>query len=850
MKWLNLTNMRNLGRAYNNAINKYLTFMVPNKVDTGVARGAGVNTYTRASTSYGQNADGDWIPYSNNVPVLDLLSNRGLLVEPPAVNVFSNSAAPATQTISLTTANAGAWTTTVFGDGTITITAGTGTATNLGTVNRYTPRTITVTGAGTFVFTLSGGTPTCVNVENSTYGTSPLVGAGSTTSRAQAYNLYQSAGNIIGATGTIILEVFPFTPALAFQPIISSYNGTTGGSPVQINNGVLTLYDGTANKPISASNMDVVSYRVAVRWNGAVCSGFVKGVQVDQAFDGDLSLNSSFGIGCNISGTGSFNGFIKLVSFYNTLLSNEECVRRTLYVEPFNYYVNSVSGSDAANGLTPATAFQTISKLKTVATSNNLKIGLAKGSYWREELDLSVYTGVAVGSYGRFGTAPSLDGADVITGWAKTGGYTNVYDKSLTGLAVQQHQTVWENGVKLVRVASIAACDATAGSFYVTDTFTNGGAYSVYVNATGSGNPNVNGKTYECAQRLYSVFLGDSGIIDGIRGGRQAHNDGSLKVSLDSTISNCVAYGGYQHNFFINTGTVNKCYAYDCEIGYDFVGISTGSSVGKSVTFSNCIAFHDTSCTGPGFFLHGETYSSATYLNNKVYNHANGIDVSGFRGTITITDLEFEQVGAFPTGRAVSLASTEALGGIASINKLRSSITGTDGIVYAYGTLAGDTINVYDSELSVAGASLTVRNGAGTMNIDQCTFNCAGGGAYGPYDDFGAINMSRTILTGTGLVNGINTEVGSKIGRFSNNVFFGMTNFRYKGSTYDFATWKSIVGDTTSVLQDPLLNSNPDTAGDFSVNGASPAISRQAGVQTAMGNWTNWPVVITDIKNK
>ena len=67
MKYLNLTNMRNMG-GYMSSLNKFLTFFAPNKVDTGVARGVGVNTYTRASGAYIPDFEGRLVYVQPNCP--------------------------------------------------------------------------------------------------------------------------------------------------------------------------------------------------------------------------------------------------------------------------------------------------------------------------------------------------------------------------------------------------------------------------------------------------------------------------------------------------------------------------------------------------------------------------------------------------------------------------------------------------------------------------------------------------------------------------------------------------------------------------------------------------------------
>lgn len=61
-------------------------------------------------------------------------------------------------------------------------------------------------------------------------------------------------------------------------------------------------------------------------------------------------------------------------------------------------YVDSISGSDANDGLTPETALASLSAAQTAALAhgNGASIGLARGSHWREELDLTAIGGAVV----------------------------------------------------------------------------------------------------------------------------------------------------------------------------------------------------------------------------------------------------------------------------------------------------------------------------------------------------------------------------------------------------------------------------------------------------------------------
>ena len=87
----------------------------------------------------------------------------------------------------------------------------------------------------------------------------------------------------------------------------------------------------------------------------------------------------------------------------------------------FDFHVDSVNGSNTADGLTPATAWQTLAKATTSATLGpGARIGLARGSLFRETWNWPASTGtesapVVCGAYGA-GAKPRISGANVVAG--------------------------------------------------------------------------------------------------------------------------------------------------------------------------------------------------------------------------------------------------------------------------------------------------------------------------------------------------------------------------------------------------------------------------------------------------
>jgi hypothetical protein len=130
------------------------------------------------NTENGNTVDGNYIVTE---AVGSAIGTAPVIVHhPAATNVFLNSDAPATQDITLAV---GDWTLSVHGSGTVTSSAGTATGTGYGAATEGSDNTINITVEGTVTFTVSGGTPDYVQVENRTFSTPPIVTGGASASR-------------------------------------------------------------------------------------------------------------------------------------------------------------------------------------------------------------------------------------------------------------------------------------------------------------------------------------------------------------------------------------------------------------------------------------------------------------------------------------------------------------------------------------------------------------------------------------------------------------------------------------------------------------------------------------------
>lgn len=129
------------------------------------------------------------------------------------------------------------------------------------------------------------------------------------------------------------------------------------------------------------------------------------------------------------------------------------------------YYVDAVSGNDTTGDGSSGNPWQTIAKLYASWANNDTGI-LRAGKYWAMTSTTNK-TGVTLrGADGETAILKSSYTWAADT-WAKTAGYTNVYD---TAWIHPAPQSVWNDTTRLTSVANAATCDSTANSFYADTT--------------------------------------------------------------------------------------------------------------------------------------------------------------------------------------------------------------------------------------------------------------------------------------------------------------------------------------------------------------------------------------------
>lgn len=314
------------------------------------------------------------------------------------------------------------------------------------------------------------------------------------------------------------------------------------------------------------------------------------------------------------------------------------------------YAVDQVNGNDSNSGRTPFAAKKTIAALP--ALSAGMRIGLMRGSTWREQIGAynSNVSNVVVRGIGA-GALPILDAADTITsGWSKTAGKTNVYQVTVniaSGLTC--YPSLWEDGVRLRWKSSTTLVDGTAGTYYVATTAAGDTTATIYVHATGSGDPAGNGKVYEYSARhaglvntcstAAAVGTADGWDVRDVHAKRHLMNDGALTVN--GNLYRCLGEDGVKHEIYVALGgNATDCIAWkhdwqDRDSHTMFVAFAT-SGAGKSTTFTRCIAAGEAS-----------KFATTAILSQSLhgfYSHTAGSDSST---AVTMVDCSAYRVKHF-----------------------------------------------------------------------------------------------------------------------------------------------------------------------------------------------------------
>jgi hypothetical protein len=395
-------------------------------------------------------------------------------------------------------------------------------------------------------------------------------------------------------------------------------------------------------------------------------------------------------------------------------------------------WVSSVSGDDGNSGLARELAKATIAGGEAVWAAGATMM-LEKGSEWRELLT-PPGNNCTITAYGT-GEAPILNASDIITagGFTKTGGYTNVYQATITpSWTGNDFLNAFEDDAYLTRQTSIANVDANPGSCYPSAAT---GTITLYIHASDSSSPIVNGKVYEFTARK-AGFYGYSvtgTTITGIHCKRGLDKSGCLQVGIDSAAVDCDATQGGVHCIYVREGgSLTRCTATDCYNGGSAASLIVGYDAAptKNISFTDCIAQMTTLDANVGGFLaHCSspnkwtlvTWTGCSAINCGAYAVIAQDAVSGVVNDFTATDCTYITRPSYVT--------TMAFDGLTIVGNITNilSITAGDGSVISYndidmtGVTANNTVcftyGDRDVTLTVTNSNFSPASYAGTNRI-------------------------------------------------------------------------------------------------------------------------------------
>jgi hypothetical protein len=449
----------------------------------------------------------------------------------------------------------------------------------------------------------------------------------------------------------------------------------------------------------------------------------------------------------------------------------------------FDWYVDSVNGLDANAGTSQDAPLQTIAALLGKTITAGQRIGLAKGSTWREELVVPAAS-ITVAAYGT-GNRPLLDASDALaaSAWSKTGGLTAVYQASVAidWVASKTFVSAWANSVRLVRATSAANCDATAGSYF--PSAENTSPITLYVHLAADANPGALADGYvEYSKRKHGLDSRDDLYVRvvGVATRRNLHHDGSLIIGKYGRAEGTLSTEGNNHCVYARTGST----LVDAE-ALDVYFISTGPThfvfnedtpANEGVSCTGCYAHNTTyggvpaggHATPTGFYSHKNTsgsFGTITYTNcraDKVARGFGGFDASIAisNPTVSATSIAFVPESAAPmsvtggtyTGLVDGFASPQN-GSTLTLQSVTASLAGKSGI-YIASFANGVTLKVYDSTLGPFTTLVSAFSNASGPTIDLQRNTYTGITAYFYY--------LPTTWTGTSNHNSFSPTTGNK----------------------------------------------------------------------------------------
>jgi hypothetical protein len=499
--------------------------------------------------------------------------------------------------------------------------------------------------------------------------------------------------------------------------------------------------------------------------------------------------------------------------------------------------------------------FATIADLQTAALAfgHGVKIGLFRGSVWREQLTLTTLNNVTVRGVGdKSLPLPCLDARDIASsaGWTKTAGQTNVYERSWSHSVPaispmdKQKISVMENGQWVKWVSSIELCNAEPGTFFIrNDQLTNPSL--IYIHPAGSTDPASNGRTYHITARNYGLTVGSGYRVKDVWTIGQAHHDGSFVGGVNGYGENILSSYGVVHNQWVSMGSRHVgCVAYKCHPATwrpslnNTLFVTYNATGGVGAYYENCYSYYDELGAGSaGFYTHSN--SDSTPVTRVEYHNCKAYGGSSFSAANTqrlVMDGCWSE-GKTDTTIAQFLASVAAIGKIEVYN---STLYNCTRAISFGGTIESRVENCrFMQQLASSGGLFWGSN----ASISNCSIWInpslpANNANVWQNDEYTNIKFNSNAVRYHGF-RAIRVATAGDI-ESSGNVLSN-ANFRIGATSYTtLAAWQAATGqDANSVIADPGFGD--PTNNDWSLLGTSAANTggRQAGSRTGVER-PNW----------
>jgi hypothetical protein len=342
---------------------------------------------------------------------------------------------------------------------------------------------------------------------------------------------------------------------------------------------------------------------------------------------------------------------------------------------PAEYWVDSISGSDANTGLSAGAAFQTLTKLRTISLGSGMTVHLKRNSLWygvaadgARILDYSTVPNLTFTAYGG-GQAPIVDGSAIAANASFTlyagALYSISWANGLGSATPPLGLRVWENSGngfrELVAQTSIANAQATTCSSYGV---TPANPATVYVHACDDSSVITNGYTYEITVNDFGIQQGDNGVLEGIHlrffGAGYAVSSGDYQYWKDDIFES-----GQTHSVFVASGTVDHCLFWktDSAVATSQFVAYTATGAGRKLivrdsTFIGGDPWNPDSTTlaSSAFYAHtgaNDQFNSITIDNCKFLNFAAGIGGAAKDWVFTNNVVKrFASAAFWPSGQA------------------------------------------------------------------------------------------------------------------------------------------------------------------------------------------------------